>query len=136
MSMFIGEALVGEGNEIAHIDLLIGDKAGPVGHAFTPGVTGSVAAHFLGDVAGGTVAVAMGETAVSGTAGGLRMLETRFRQLSAAFTASRVAWFAEFLRKHLLGNLHVELQAAAALADSPKLREIEACLARLAGRIP
>ena len=34
MSMFIGEALVGEGNEIAHIDLLIGDKAGPVGVAF------------------------------------------------------------------------------------------------------
>jgi 5,6,7,8-tetrahydromethanopterin hydro-lyase len=32
--MFIGEALVGEGNEIAHIDLLIGDKDGPVGHAF------------------------------------------------------------------------------------------------------
>src|SRR5438105_15373284 len=34
MSMYIGEALVGEGNEIAHIDLLIGDKAGPVGQAF------------------------------------------------------------------------------------------------------
>ena len=34
MSMFIGEALSGEGNEIAHIDLLIGDKAGPVGNAF------------------------------------------------------------------------------------------------------
>ena len=34
MSMFVGEALVGEGNEIAHIDLLIGDKAGPVGIAF------------------------------------------------------------------------------------------------------
>ena len=34
MSMFIGEALVGDGNEVAHIDLLIGDKAGPVGHAF------------------------------------------------------------------------------------------------------
>lgn len=34
MSMYIGEALVGEGNEIAHIDLLIGDKAGPVGTAF------------------------------------------------------------------------------------------------------
>jgi 5,6,7,8-tetrahydromethanopterin hydro-lyase len=32
--MFIGEALVGEGNEIAHIDLLIGDKSGPVGVAF------------------------------------------------------------------------------------------------------
>src|SRR5215207_8375438 len=34
MSMFIGEALAGEGNEIAHIDLLVGDKSGPVGHAF------------------------------------------------------------------------------------------------------
>jgi len=34
MSMYIGEALVGEGNEIAHIDLLIGSKDGPVGNAF------------------------------------------------------------------------------------------------------
>src|SRR3954453_2601405 len=34
MSMYIGEALVGEGNEIAHIDLLIGTKDGPVGNAF------------------------------------------------------------------------------------------------------
>lgn len=34
MSMFIGEALTGGGNEIAHIDLLIGSKDGPVGQAF------------------------------------------------------------------------------------------------------
>ena len=34
MSMYIGEALFGEGNEIAHIDLLIGSKDGPVGTAF------------------------------------------------------------------------------------------------------
>ena len=34
MSMYIGEALVGEGNEVAHIDLLIGSKNGPVGVAF------------------------------------------------------------------------------------------------------
>lgn len=34
MSMMIGEGLVGEGNEIAHIDLLIGSKDGPVGNAF------------------------------------------------------------------------------------------------------
>jgi len=34
MSMYIGEALAGDGNEIAHIDLLIGNKAGPVGTAF------------------------------------------------------------------------------------------------------
>jgi 5,6,7,8-tetrahydromethanopterin hydro-lyase len=34
MAMFVGEALAGEGNEVAHIDLLIGDKEGPVGAAF------------------------------------------------------------------------------------------------------
>jgi len=34
MSMFIGEGLAGDGNEIAHIDLLIGSKDGPVGNAF------------------------------------------------------------------------------------------------------
>src|SRR5262249_9878970 len=34
MSMYIGEALVGDGNEVAHIDLLIGSKDGPVGVAF------------------------------------------------------------------------------------------------------
>ena len=37
MSMYIGEALVIEGNDldnVSHIDLLIGDKDGPVGVAF------------------------------------------------------------------------------------------------------
>lgn len=35
MSMYIGEALVGgDTNEVAHIDLLIGSKDGPVGFAF------------------------------------------------------------------------------------------------------
>ena len=34
MSFYVGEALSGDGNEIAHIDLLIGDKSGPVGAAF------------------------------------------------------------------------------------------------------
>jgi len=35
----IGEALIGEGNEVAHVDLLIGDKEGPVGMAFANGLT-------------------------------------------------------------------------------------------------
>ena len=34
MSMYVGEALAGDGNEVAHIDLLIGSKDGPVGTAF------------------------------------------------------------------------------------------------------
>ena len=45
MSMFIGEALVGEGNEIAHIDLLIGDKTGPVGIAFANALARQSAGH-------------------------------------------------------------------------------------------
>jgi len=32
--ILIGESLVGEGNEVAHIDLMIGPKNGPVGAAF------------------------------------------------------------------------------------------------------
>ncbi len=31
---FIGESLVGDGNEVAHIDLIIGSKSGPAGTAF------------------------------------------------------------------------------------------------------
>ncbi len=34
ITLATGEALVGEGNEVAHIDLLIGSKNGPVGEAF------------------------------------------------------------------------------------------------------
>ncbi len=34
----IGEALVGEGNEVAHIDLIIGDKDGPAGVGFAFGL--------------------------------------------------------------------------------------------------
>ena len=32
---FIGESLVGHGNEVAHVDLIIGSKTGPAGLAFT-----------------------------------------------------------------------------------------------------
>ncbi len=34
----IGEALLGEGEEVAHIDLIIGDKNGPIGQAFASGL--------------------------------------------------------------------------------------------------
>ncbi len=45
MSMYIGEALAGDGNEIAHIDLLIGSKDGPVGHAFAQALADQKAGH-------------------------------------------------------------------------------------------
>ena len=41
----IGEALVGEGDELAHIDLVIGDKSGPVGQAFANGLSQLSAGH-------------------------------------------------------------------------------------------
>lgn len=45
MSMFVGEALVGDGNEIAHIDLMIGSKDGPVGVAFANALSTQSAGH-------------------------------------------------------------------------------------------
>ena len=45
ITMNIGEALVGEGNEIAHIDLLIGSKSGPVGTAFATALSNQSAGH-------------------------------------------------------------------------------------------
>src|SRR5205085_10691893 len=45
MSMYIGEALVGEGNEVAHIDLLLGSKDGPVGIAFANALANQSAGH-------------------------------------------------------------------------------------------
>ena len=44
-AFFIGEALVGEGDEVAHIDLLVGDKAGPVGAAFAHSLSSLSAGH-------------------------------------------------------------------------------------------
>lgn len=45
MSLFVGESLVGDGNEVAHIDLMIGDKAGPVGIAFANALASQTAGH-------------------------------------------------------------------------------------------
>jgi hypothetical protein len=100
--------------------------AGPLGHAI-----GGVGGHIVAEIAVGTGVVVGGDTALSGTAGGLRLLETRFRQLQAAFTARRVAWFAEFLRGNILGDLHDELALAAGVTASEHFRNAEHCLDRL-----
>ncbi|MCL2142610.1 MAG: formaldehyde-activating enzyme, partial [Methanimicrococcus sp.] len=41
----IGEALIGAGAELAHVDLMIGAKNGPVGQAFATGLTQLSAGH-------------------------------------------------------------------------------------------
>ena len=45
MQFYIGEALFGEGNEIAHIDLMIGSKDGPVGAAFANALSNQSEGH-------------------------------------------------------------------------------------------
>ena len=44
-NLCVGESLVGEGNEVAHIDLMIGPKDGPVGHAFAQCLSRQSAGH-------------------------------------------------------------------------------------------
>jgi bifunctional enzyme Fae/Hps len=43
--LLVGEALIGEEPELAHVDLIIGDKNGPVGLAFANGLTQLSAGH-------------------------------------------------------------------------------------------
>jgi bifunctional enzyme Fae/Hps len=45
MDMRIGEALIGEGFEVAHIDLIVGEKSGPVGIAFANSLSQLSAGH-------------------------------------------------------------------------------------------
>ena len=42
---FLGESLVGDGNELAHIDLIIGSKSGPAGTAFTTALSNQKEGH-------------------------------------------------------------------------------------------
>lgn len=41
----VGEALTGDGNEVAHIDLLVGEKSGPVGQAFASALATQTEGH-------------------------------------------------------------------------------------------
>jgi len=108
---------------------------GPVGHAITPvfadaAVQGVV--HFAGDVAGGTVAAAVGETVLSTGAGtSIGYFETKFRRLQTAFTGRRAAWLADILQANLLGSMPRELQDAARVVDGVEFCELESALQRL-----
>jgi hypothetical protein len=109
----------------------VGAGADVFSHVAANATTQFIVAH----IATGTGAVVAGEAALSGTAGGLRLLETRFRQLQAAFTTRRVAWFANFLRENILGGLHDELAAAAGLTAIAPYRDVVASLDRLERQI-
>jgi len=111
---------------------------GPAGNAIAPALTDAAvqgALHIAGDFAGGTVAVAVGEGVMSGAAAGAGWLEARFRRLHEAFTAERAAWLATLLKRHLLGDLPEELQAAASLTGRDEFRDVTAAVARLREQI-
>lgn len=101
---------------------------GPVGDALMPVFAHSAiqsVVHVAGDVAGGTVAAAVGETVLAeGASQGAGYLELRFRKLHAAFTARRAAWLAMLLKQHVLKSLPEDLTAAATLPDSPAFHRV------------
>ena len=83
------------------------------------------AVHVAGDVAGGTVAAAVGDTALSGTtSSGAGFLEAKFRRLHTAFTATRLEWLLEMLDEHLWGSFVKELHAGASALQSQPYRHV------------
>jgi hypothetical protein len=102
---------------------------GPVGHALMPAIADGAIQGIVtvaGDVAGGTVAAAVGETVISGTAAqGAGLLEARFRRLHAAFTARRAAWLGQLLKEHVLGTLPEDLARAAQLPESAEWQRVD-----------
>lgn len=44
-ALMVGESLVGDGNEVAHIDLMIGPKDGPLGAVFAERLAAQTAGH-------------------------------------------------------------------------------------------
>jgi 50S ribosome-binding GTPase len=109
--------------------------AGPGGDAAAHVITDSAlqtVVHVAGDVAGGAVAAAVGDQAVSGTAAsGLGYIEAKFRKLHAAFTARRLEWLLERLRTHLWGTLLEELAAGATIRQTEEYQAVESALADL-----
>jgi len=100
---------------------------GPVGHAAThllaSSAIGSVM-HVAGDVVGGTLVAAVGESAISSSAAaGAGYLEAKFRRLHEVFSGRRANWLAKILQDELLGDLLDQLQAAASVPRSEPFRE-------------
>jgi hypothetical protein len=104
----------------------------PVGHALTPVLTDTAfqgVVHVAGDVAGGTIAAAIGDAVISeGASTGVGYLEAKFRRLHAAFAGKRAAWLADLLNTHLLGTLPDEIRQAASLPASDAARDVRSCV--------
>ncbi|MFO0917433.1 MAG: GTPase [Planctomycetaceae bacterium] len=95
------------------------------------------ALHVAGDVASGTVAAAVGETAITTTASsGISYLQARFHRLQAAFTARRAAWLAERLERDLLGQTTRQLIQAVGVPQCEPFQRTEDLLQQLRASLP
>ncbi|MBW3543767.1 MAG: GTPase domain-containing protein [Planctomycetes bacterium] len=105
---------------------------GPAGDAAAHAITDTAlqtVIHTVGDVTGGTVAAAVGDTAISGTASSsMGYVEAKFRRLQAGFTARRVGWLIAALDRRLWGTLLEELATGAGVSESQPYREVQAAL--------
>ncbi|MEZ6057989.1 MAG: GTPase domain-containing protein [Planctomycetaceae bacterium] len=108
---------------------------GPVGHAITPALTDTAlqsVLHVAGDVAGGTMAAAVGDTMISsGASASVGFLEAKFRQLHAAFTAQRAAWLASLLKEQVLGTLPEEVLSAALIPEQSTFQQVRQIMQNL-----
>ncbi len=90
------------------------------------------ALHVVGDVTGGTIAAAVGDSVLSGGASSsMGYVEAKFRKLHAAFTAERAAWFAKLLKSELLGELPEQLHAMSTIPESERFQAVSATVQEL-----
>jgi hypothetical protein len=92
---------------------------GPAGDAAAQ-IFAHGALHTVVDVAGGTAAAAVGDTAISTTASSLSAkLEAHFRALHNGFAVKRVGWLLNQLQTYLWGDFLEELKAGALVPENP-----------------
>jgi 5,6,7,8-tetrahydromethanopterin hydro-lyase len=90
----VGEAFVGTGSDIAHVEVLIGDKAGPVGAAFTTSLAQQTIGHgnllvvLSPNVAVKPSTVAVPKVTINNSEQGLRFYGPAQRAIAEAVTES------------------------------------------------
>lgn len=108
---------------------------GPAGNAAAHVVTDSAiqsVVHVAGEVTGGTVAAAVGDQAISGTAAsGLGYIEAKFRKLHTTFTERRIQWLLEQMRTHLWGGLLDDLTTGSTVTQSSEYQAVKTLLTQL-----
>lgn len=98
--------------------------AGPAGEVVHQ-VAANAMFHVAAEVAGGTVAATVGESAISEAAStGAGLFEARFRRLHTLFTAKRTQWLHQMLAEHLYRGIPEELKAATAVPQSDAFQKV------------